>query len=307
MPMNLGNVTPSRVVGAVVSRANYWFVHPVVGAVPRMVFGNDAGIRGNIRGELDRRRGQRAYEAATGTPAPSSPESERLRAQGFLPLEPDYPEGAVERVRDSYRRLIATDEGSRFNGVGKFLKTSRAIIDAAHNLDGVEALITPRVQSIVEGYYGSWFEVHQVEAWRTVTIPGLVDDTSVEAYSNQWHNDRYPTSWLRVFCYLSDGVTKETGAFRCHPIPSTKEIIRSGGYLRRSLITAKVRAQLEDESRIVYFEGDAGAACLANAMHCLHRAGIPRPGYERDMLAFTFRPSARRLAPGWSGEVAVES
>lgn len=298
-----GRITVSRVAGAIASRANYWVIHPVVGTLPRMAWGNDAGIRGNIRGQLDRLRGRRAYEAATGHEAPVGESARKLRELGFLRVEPEYPEGVFERVRESYLRLIASDSGSEFNGVGKFRTSSRAIVDAARALDGLDELITPKLCDIIEGYYGSYFNVHTVEAWRTRSVEGLTRETDVEAYSNQWHCDRYPTSWLRLFVYLSDGVTRETGAFRCHPIPSTKRIIRSGGYLRRSLMTETVRQSLEDESNVVYFEGDAGASCLANAMTCLHRAGVPRPGYERDILALTFSPSSRPIGPGWTREV----
>ncbi len=304
MALSLKDVTPSRVADAVVSRAKYHFIHPVIGTVPRMIWGNDAGIRGNIRGELDRRRGRRAYEAASGSPAPTSTEAEELRAQGFLRIDPGYAPGAFDRVRKSYLGLLASDETSEWNGVGKFRESSRSIIDAPRNLDGLDEILTPHVRSVVEGYFGSWFDVLVVEAWRTLALAGVTEDTAVEAYSNQWHNDRYPTSWLRIFIYLSDGVTRETGAFRCHPIPSTKQIVRSGGYLRRSLMLASTRAALEDESRIVYFEGNAGDACLANAMHCLHRAGVPKAGSTRDILAFTFKPAPKPLPARWAHTVA---
>lgn len=300
---SLRDVTPERVWGAITSRANYWFVHPVVGTVPRLVWGNDAGLRGNVRGELDRRRGRAAYRAATGTALRATPEGERLRADGVLVVDPEYPAGLVERLRSSYLAALADDSRSAFNGVGRFRETSRAVLHAAKELDGVDDVLTPRLRAVIEAYYGGWFEVHQVEAWHTKAVDGLVEDTKVEAYSNQWHNDRYPTSWLRVFVYLSDGVTRETGAFRCHPIPSTRAIVRSGGYLRRSLMTNRARRALEDERRVVYFEGDAGATCLANAMHCLHRAGVPKPGTTRDMLALTFRPASRPLPSRWSAAV----
>lgn len=303
MALSLKNITAARVADALASRANYYFVHPVIGTIPRMLWGNDAGFRGNVRGELDRARGRRAYEATNGAPPPRDPDAAQLRTDGYLRIDPEYAPGALDRVRRSYAALIASDEGSRWNGVGKYRETARAIVDPARKLDGVAGLLTAKLRRIVESYYGGWFDVMLIQAWRTEFVPGLEHDTAVEAYSNQWHNDRFPTSWLRLFVYLSDGVTRETGAFRCHPIPSTKKIVRSGGYLRRSLILENARAQLEDEGRIVYFEGDAGAACFANAMHCLHRAGVPKPGTSRDMLAFTFRPATKPLRDGWEGDV----
>lgn len=300
MAPKLSDVTPSRVAGALVSRANYWFIHPVIGTVPRFIWGNDAGFRGNLRGALDRQRGRRAYESANGGPPVSTPEADELGRNGFARIDPQFGPGVVDRVRKSFNELIATDAGSEWMGIGKYREAARQIIAPRKNLDGVREMITPHLRRVLEAHYGSHFEIITTQAWRTVNIAGLDDETAVEAYSNQWHNDRYPTSWVRMFVYLSDGVTRETGAFRAHPIPHTKRIIRSGGYFQRSRILAHAKAALEDESSIFYFEGDAGAACLSNAQLCLHRAGVPRRGYARDMLAFTFRPSTKPLPGDWT-------
>lgn len=295
-------LTPKVVADAVVSRANYYFLHPVVGQLPRMVWGNDAGLRGNIRGRAEIAAAQRAWQDEHGgSPPEATPEATHIHEHGYVKIDPEYAPGAFERVRKSYQELIASDEGSRWNGVGAHRQASRAINQAAKNLDGVEGLLTPRIQRTFEAYYGGGFEVTEVRAWRTRHVPGL-DDQS-EAYSNQWHNDRFPISLMRFFIYLSDGVTRDTGAFRLHPIAHTQEVVRSGGYLRRSLILPKARRALEDESRIVFFEGDAGAACLANVQLCLHRAGIPKEGYERDIMQFTLRPSKKPLSKRWIEEI----
>jgi hypothetical protein len=202
-------------------------------------------------------------------------------------------------VRRSYETLLSSDSTARFNGVGRYRETSRGLDDAWSDLDGVESLVTPRVRAIMEAYFGGHFEVAYIRAWRISYIAGLSEDTAVEAYSNQWHNDRFSTALVRFFVLLSDGVTRDTGAFRLHPIPSTKQIVRSGTYLRRDLVFGEARRALEDDSRVAYFEGDAGAACLANPQFVLHRAGIPRPGSSRDMLNFTFRPATKPLADDW--------
>ncbi len=302
MPIE-GPISARRVADAVVSRANLYFVHPVIGTIPRMVWGNDAGFRGNLRGSLDRLRGRRAYESELGRLPEPTDESRDLDANGFAVVHPDFPAGTFERVRDQYRAMIADDAFSRWNGIGKHRQSSRAIQNPRRALAGVDALVTPKLRRTLEAHYRGYFEVITVQAWRTSPVGGLSDETSVEAYSNQWHNDRYPTSWVRLFVYLSDGVTKETGAFRCHRIGSTQEICRTGQYLQRSRILPRAKRLLEDESRIAYFEGDAGASCLANAQLCLHRAGVPRAGYDRDILALTFRPSTRPLPERWATEI----
>lgn len=290
----------SRAFSGALARARYWFLDPVVGTVPRFVWGNDAGVRGNVRGSLDRARARAAYERVNGRPVPLREDARVLREVGFLPVAPSIPPEVIAPLRASYREQIESDRHSSFNGIGRFREASRAIDDPARTLVGLEPLLSSEIRGVVESYFGGWFDVLAVEAWRTVSAHGLSDAWNVEAYSNQWHNDRFPTSWLRLFVYLSDGVERDTGAFRCHSRASTKAIMRSGGYLRRSLMTRAVREALEDSARVTFFEGDAGAACFANAMQCLHRAGVPRPGYARDMLALTFRPATRPLPERWS-------
>lgn len=290
-------VDVARVVDAVTSRAHYYVVQPFVGAVPRALWANDAGIRGNLRGQKLLAASRRAWATRHGAPPPETAESKRLREQGWVALDGGSPVSAVARIRSSYARLIADDRGSTWSGVGRYREASRHILDAAKNLEGIEELLTPRLRAAVEGYYGGHFDVMHVRAWRTRPVEAL--DDQADAYSNQWHSDRFPTSWLRVFVYLSDGVAKSTGAFRLHPLASSREIIRTGHYLRRTLILPRARRLLEDESRVVYFEGDAGATCLANVQLCLHRAGVPRAGYERDMLQLTLRPATKPLADDW--------
>jgi hypothetical protein len=290
-------VTPHRVADAVVSRVRHHFVVPVIGAVPRLVLGNDAGIRGNIVGRRWLEQSRRAWRASNANPPPPTPEAAALANDGFAPLQLEYPAGAVAAVRERYLELINSSAASCSGGVGKFRDASQFIIDPVRTLPRLGELLTQRVRAIVESYYGGHFAVMHIRAWRTRHVSGL--DAQHDAYSNQWHTDRFPTSMLRLFVYLSDGVTAETGAFRVHPIPSTKEILRSGGYLRRTLVLPHARRALEDESRIKYFTGDAGAACLANVQLCLHRAGIPRVGYDRDAVQFTLRPAARPLPPDW--------
>lgn len=297
-------LTPKVVADALVSRANLYFLHPVVGQLPRMVWGNDAGIRGNVRGRAEIADAQRAWrDAHGGSSPPPTPDADHAKAEGYAAFDPEYEAGAFERVHRSYHELIANDAGSRWNGIGAFKQASRAINQAAKNLDGVQGLITPKVQRTFEAYYGGYFQVTEIRAWRTRHVEGL--DERSEAYSNQWHNDRFPISLMRLFVYLSDGVTRDTGAFRLHPISHTSEIVRSG-YLQRSIILPKARRMLDDESKIVYFEGNAGAACMANVQLCLHRAGVPRAGYERDILQFTLRPSKKPLAKNWVEDIPYD-
>jgi hypothetical protein len=296
----LQRATPREISDAVWSRVHYHFVQPVIGTIPRMVFGNDAGIRGNVRGRLRLRQCQRAY-TALGDDLVEDSRVTFFRREGYLPLPNAYDPSLIDEIRRQYCSLIDDESASRWNGVGAYKTTSRAIVDPIVRIPAIASLLTEDIQRIVRGYYGSHLEVASVRAWRTYHVPNV--DTNADAYSNQWHNDRFSVSLLRLFIYLSDGVTRETGAFRLHPIESTKRIVRSGFYLRRSLVLPPAKRQLEDERRIVYFEGDAGAACLANVQTCLHRAGIPKEGSSRDIVQITLRPALEPLSRDWARSI----
>lgn len=289
-------VTPARVLNAVTSRVRYNFVRPVVGAVPRFVFGNDAGLSKNLLGRRELSQAQRALQARGVTP-PEHPRAEQFRRQGFVPIDPRYPAGLIDRVRRRYAELIQSDDTSTFNGVGRFFEASRALKDPLRDLPAVKELFTDEVQTVIRAYYRSELRVLHVRAWRTRAVDGV--DLEADAYSNQWHNDHEPVWMVRLFVYLNDGVTRETGAFRVHSVESTRDIMRSG-FIRRSTVIGSASGKLNDESRIHYFEGDAGAACLCNVQQCLHRAGVPRSGSQRDIVQITVAPSTKPFTD-WTG------
>jgi hypothetical protein len=299
----LRTASPEKIADAVWSRVHYHVVQPVFGTIPRMVFGNDAGFRGNIRGNLRLQECRRAYSSQSDDRV-SDERVEFFRREGYLPVPDAFDPALIQTIRTKYEGMIDDPSASRWNGVGEYKTTSRAIDSPVRRIPEIAALLTPDIQQIIRQYYGSHMEVASVRAWRTYHVPGV--DTQSDAYSNQWHNDRFSVALLRLFVYLSDGVTRETGAFRLHPIESTKRIVRSGFYLRRSLILPPAQRALEDERRIVYFEGDAGSACLANVQTCLHRAGIPREGSQRDIVQFTLRPATTALLSDWATRLSSD-
>lgn len=280
-----------RMVKGVVTQYGF---NLVMGEIPRLMYGNDAGFWNNYsaRKELTRLRRQSPI------PAASNAQAAFLEEQGYLPLGVPAPPVA-EYVADRFRTLVTDPAVSQ--PIGPRLKdAARALVNPLARIPEIAQLLTPEVRALVEAHYGTSFEVKHVRGWRNVSVPPEFQKQDV--YSNLWHNDHDPVFMLRLFVYLTDGVTRETGALRFHPIPTTRSIMRRG-YLRRRAVLPPARRILEDEGRIMYFEGDRGASCLLNPQMCLHRAGVPREGSFRDMVQFTLSPSSQPLPADWASRM----
>jgi hypothetical protein len=265
----------------------------ILGEVPRLVYGNDAGFVENFssRRQLARLRAQ--IEDAI----PDRDErAEFLRREGYVLLPSAYGGALLQVIHARFQALIVDDHASR--PIGPRLSSAiRGIIDPVRRIPELGALVTPEIRHLIQAYYGTHFNILHVRLWRNVHVPP--EYARQDVYSNLWHNDHDPVTLLRLFVCLSDRVTRETGALRFHSIPTTKRIIRTG-YLRRRAILPPARRILEDERRVMYFEGGLGSACLLNPQLCLHSATVPRAGAHRDMAQFTIAPSASALPVNWA-------
>ncbi|MGE0444234.1 MAG: hypothetical protein AB7P99_03335 [Vicinamibacterales bacterium] len=264
----------------------------VLGQLPRLYYGNDAGFSQNFRAGREL-RALRARAPQAGSPGDARPA--RLRQEGFLPLGKPYAPALVAAIRSRVAELVMDPAASL--PVGPRIKDAiRGIVDPLERIPEIAQLLSDDIQGVLRGYFGTHFRVEHVRVWRNVHVPDAFARQDV--YSNLWHNDQDPVTLLRLFVYMTDGVTRETGATNVHSIAATKQIIRRG-YLRRRAILPPARRILEDAARIQYFEGDAGSACLLNPQLCLHRATVPRAGAHRDMIQFTIAPSGVPLADDW--------
>jgi hypothetical protein len=267
----------------------------VLGQIPRMIYGNDVGFANNFLALHELKNLQRR----SGKIEVADPRIGFLRAQGYLRFDPKYDGSLLEEVRRKYQSLIAHPGYSRDLGT-RLATANRTVVDPVKRIPEIRFLLTLEIQDILRGYYRSHFKIDFVRAWRNFPLTETFSNKDV--YSNLWHNDQEPVSALKLFVYLCDHVTRETGSLRLHPIPSTKEIMRMG-YLKRRAIVGPAKHFIEDVSRIVFFEGDAGQACFMNPQLCLHRAGVPREGSYRDVLQFSFSPSDRPISENWPSEL----
>jgi hypothetical protein len=264
----------------------------LLGALPRLYYGNDAGFLQNFKARRELRR----LQAQAPVPAAADDHrSDRLRRDGYLTLGRPHAPELIERIRGRIDQLVQDPATSLALGP-RVRDAIRGVVDPLERVPEIAQLLTDDIASVLRGYFGTHFRVEHVRVWRNVHVPGRLSEQDV--YSNLWHNDQDPVTLLRLFVYLTDGVTRETGATNFHDIATTRQIIRRG-YLRRRAILPPARRLLDDPARIRYFEGDAGSACLLNPQLCLHRATVPREGSHRDMVQFTLAPCATPLAGDW--------
>jgi hypothetical protein len=273
----------------------------LMGEIPRLYYGNDAGLRENLLA----RRALRALQ--TRAPVRSNGRiGERagfLRREGYLVLGQPYSEDLLQTIRS--KMLLVIDDPAASRAIGPRVKDAiRGVVDPLDRIPELRHLLSEHIRQLICAYYGTHFKVEHVRAWRNLHVSG--SHAQQDVYSNLWHNDHDPVTMLRLFVYLSDHVTRETGATRFHSIPTTKQIIRRG-YLRRRAVLPPARRILDDESRMLYFEGGLGSACLLNPQLCLHRAGVPGPGSHRDMVQFTIAPAERPLSDRWVSELPADA
>jgi hypothetical protein len=257
----------------------------------RLIYGNDAWGANNRGQRQLLRRLRRDSEVRPADPAERW--ARQLENLGYALLDPGYPDGLVASVRQAYGRVIddpdaTVDMGRRIPTVVRYVKEPLGRVPV------LRELLTAPVRDILDARYGGRWRIEHVRMWRIGHIP--VAEQPFHHYGNLWHCDQHPTSTLKLFVQLSDGVTAEGGAFRFHDIPSTRQIMRSG-FLGRGQVRGPARRMIEDPERVRYFDTPAGTVALCNTTRCVHRAGIPPEGATRGMVQFTFAPTVAGTRP----------
>jgi hypothetical protein len=278
----------------------------IAGEYARLRYGNDAGYANNARAARELHRLQHVSPA--GSPdADVNAAARMLNDEGWLKIDSTADESTLTRARSRYEELIADDHASIDLGFGTRVDAVRHIIDPMAQIPELGALFDERVGDVVQAAYGTHFAVHSVRVWRTIHIPDreLVRRgrfrraRPVSVMANLFHNDEHPVSTLKYFVQLTPNVGPDTGALRVIPIHSTRRIVRAG-YLRPDAVFGPARRLLEENDDVVVFDGAPGSGLLCNSERCLHRAGIPKAGFERAMIQFTLVPSAKPLAADWA-------
>ena len=165
----------------------------------------------------------------------------------------------------------------------------------------LKKLLTQEVINLVRSYYnGGNFKIIEANAWRNYYwgARGVKKDI----VSNLPHNDFSRIDKLRIFVFLSDGVTKANGATKIFSKSFSKKIMRSG-FFNRNLVLWPASKLIKKDEFAYYMEGDNGFSFAFNPQLTLHQAGLVAEGKYRDAICFTFVSSEVPLSPLWDQEV----
>ncbi|HEX2188389.1 MAG TPA: hypothetical protein VHG51_05795 [Longimicrobiaceae bacterium] len=281
-----GRFSPARIRRGVSSRLTT-YVGGVQAILPKLIYGNSAGFRNNREPVRQLREFQEEF-ARRGNAVPGEPyasAARSLRENGYLVMERRYAGPEFEAMRARYAELMEDPDRSVATPNG----ATRFIVEPVAGIPELRHLLTEELERTLVAYYGTYFRIEGVRAWRNHHVPSV--SMTDDVFSNTFHCDAFPVTGLRLFVYFNDGVNRETGAFRFHDKRNTKRIIRSPGYFRRNLLSRSVKQRLLDPQQLHFLEGDAGASMLCNVQECLHAAGVPREGSHRDILQLLIAPS----------------
>jgi hypothetical protein len=273
-----------RAVVAIRSRVAY-ARHTVAAMPARMVYGNDAWASNN-KGQQRTLRDLRSRR-----PEPIDAGTQRLADQidtlGYALLGTPAAPDALRAVQDGYAEVIddpavTVDMGRRIRHVVRYVK------DPLRHVPAMRELLTPAAVDVLDAFYAGSWQIQHVRMWRIGHIPP--EEQRYHHYGNQWHCYQHPTTTLKLFVQISDGVTPENGAFRFHDVPNTRRIMRTG-FIDNGHAVGPARRLMDDPRSANYFDVPAGHSAFCNTTRCLHRAGIPPEGTTRGMVQFTFVPS----------------
>lgn len=252
----------------------------------RLVFGNTAGPRQNLYGSIDASRYRWFGRATSGCSlSPSDRKlAHTLRREGVAVFRDWLEPEVVRRVRS--RILLAADRHGIQHSNYMTVLEAEIIQD---EVPEVFDIFTPRIVAYLEGYFGSSFIVNSIGFRLTKHVPEDLLKLG-EVYSDHWHSDSAPSSVLSLFVILND-VTDAEGPTAALSIPATKKIVRRGYRSRRDL--RAVLPMIENHPEKTQMIGPAGTIAFVNVARCLHRAGIPASGRQREWLQFRVFPSDR--------------
>lgn len=253
-------------------------------ALSRQLFGNNAGMKQNVYGNLElwnsRRNGPFAEQVGT------HPAVQAIDQVGYVKAPWSYPAELIDRMQERFAQNIATDNVvTQRNRDGGLLNI--AARDVLHSMPEVREFLNDELRSVLRSYFGSFVRVYKPDFWRNFHIPEA-DLVERERYSERWHNDSGKTSILSILILMSD-VSEENGPTWCISRPTTRALMKHE-YKSRDLTPLDNIA--EGRAEVVKFVGRRGDAWLLNTRRTLHRAGIPAPGKQRDLLGLKFTPAA---------------
>ena len=251
--------------------------------IARQAYGNLAGFRQNLYGSV-----HESYRRLTGRPTtPESLRSEvhedarKLRRTGTFMARDWVERDVVNQIERRILEVLNTD-AILHSDYMSLLEGEKL----AQSVPEIFKVFNPKVVALLESYFGGGFVVNSTTFRLTRHVPDEVRKQG-EIYSDHWHNDSIATSGLSLFVLLKD-LDLDGGPTAALDIPSTRAVVR-GGYTSRGHDSV-ARSGIEANPGKVEMTGPAGTILIVNVARCLHRAGIPAPGKEREWLQFRLYP-----------------
>lgn len=275
---------------------NAWYVvsQNVNNIASRAFFKNTAGFKNNLEGrKTEKKLKKTGYFKSSGK---HEIFCNQLTQEGFVNLGMPFDTNILKKITERYNKMIDDDKYSLIRSEGTDGKVYCRMINRAHNLfPEVASLITDDFVQKITDYYQSNFQILHVELWRTYHVPSEIN-AQKEMYGSYWHCDGANTSILTSFTNLSD-VSEENGPLHFQSKRRTKELIKNG-YKSRHNYNLPLKI-LNDSDHILKATGPLGSTTIMNTQHCIHRAGIPEIGKQRDMMQLRFIPSEKPLHENW--------
>jgi len=263
----------------------------------KKIYGNTAGFRHNILGELTRlkMKKQLSYD----NNKLKNPLVAELDINGYAKLGKFYDDSVIESILTKYNKIIEDDAFSTVRTEYKGKIYSRYINMVYKKIPEIANLLTNDIRLIIKGHYRGHFQVHHVLAWRNYHVPPEVV-AEKEMFASHWHCDGRDTTRVTLFVNLSD-VTDNNGPLHVQSKQRTKELVRKGFGGRHDYNLPN--DIVEDPRHVVKLTGPKGTAILCNPQLCLHRADIPGHDQQRDILEIRFKPSNEPLYNDWLNRI----
>ena len=273
-----------------------WIALGIACIPSRLIYGNIAGLLNNFFPLRELKKFQKTSNVSSQQiPLAATAAANLLHKEGVYLIKSNYTEELLKTIYKKYIEMIGNDLHSipSQNGCSRYLK------NADKNIPELKELISTQLQEILMAYYGCYFIISDISAWRNHHVPEIniaTESAKYDVFSNTFHSDAVARTSLRLFVLLCDGVTKNTGAFRYHNRTNSEKIVKSLGFFSRPYMSKAAREKLLDPQTIKYFEGNIGDAALCNTQECLHAASIPeKEGSFRDMIQFVIHPSKQPI------------
>jgi len=255
-------------------------------------YGNTSGFKKNLSGKKNQllAKTQSNYHKNENV----DPSIIELKKKGFLIFERQVDQKTIHEIQKKYEEIINDDRYSHIRAQNEGKIVSRATFHAHKNFPELSKLLTKELIKKIEGWYEGYFRVKRISCWRNYHLPPEI--ASKDIIANRWHCDQDPSDLYGIIIVLSD-VGEDCGPFTIQSIERTKELMKMGYGTRESYnIPQEV---LEDPKHVVKCVGIAGTGILCNNERCLHKAEVPGPGKQRDVVEFLFVPSNKPLPANW--------